>query len=293
MVKTFYIINSRGEKEAFSFNKVYNSARRVGASSSLAEEIATIIKKEAYSGIKTLDIFKKVKRLLTKKNHKFALRFSLKEGMRRMGPTGFLFEKYVGEIFKKLGFSVQINQHPPGYCVPSHEIDFIARKAKLIYIGECKYRNLPGERVHLKDALANFARYIDVLNGPHFKSNKYRNLKIKTMMVTNTKFTSRTKDYSYCMGVELLGWNWPKNRGLERLIEKEGLYPVTILPSLRRPLKDILVSKRMMLVQDVLKIDPQKFSKKFKIPVKHIYSLGEEVRILLGKQDKRSKRPTR
>ena len=283
MVKTFYIINSRGEKKLFSFNKVYNSARRVGASSSLAEEIATIIKKEAYPGIKTLDIFKKVKKLLAKKNHRSALRFSLKEGMRKLGPTGFPFEKYIGEVFKKLGFRVQINQHPPGYCVPSHEIDFIARKAKLIYIGECKYRNVAGERIHLKDALANFARYVDVLNGPYFQSKKYQNLKIKTIMVTNTKFTSRTKEYSFCMDVELLGWNWPKNRGLERLVEKEGLYPVTILPSLRRSLKDILVSKRMMLAQDVLKIDPQKFSKKFKIPVKYLYPLIEEARILSEK----------
>lgn len=283
MAKTFYIINSRGEKETFSFNKVYNSARRVGASSFLAEEIAKVIKKEAYPGIKTLDIFKKVKRLLAKKNHKSALRFSLKEGMQKLGPTGFPFEKYIGEIFKRLGFKVRINLYLPGACIRSYEIDFLARKDNLIYVGECKYRNLPRERVHSRDALANYARFLDILNGPYFKSKKYRNLKIKTMMVTNTKFTGRTIDYSRCMRIEFLGWKCPKNRGLERLIEKEGLYPVTILPSLKKPLKDILVSKRIMLVQDVLKIDPQKFSKKFKIPVKHLYPLIKEARILSEK----------
>ena len=36
MKKSFYIIDSFGEKEPFSFRKVYTSAKRVGASNLLA-----------------------------------------------------------------------------------------------------------------------------------------------------------------------------------------------------------------------------------------------------------------
>lgn len=283
MAKPLYVINSKGEKELFSFEKVYSSARRVGASPTLAKEIAGVIKKEVFSGIKTSDIFKKVRRLLSRKIPKSSLRFSLKEGMRKLGPTGFPFEKYVGEIFKRLGFKVKINQYLPGFCIRSYEIDFLAQKDKLIHIGECKYRNLAGERVHSRDALVNFARFVDILNGSYFKSKKYRNFKIKTMMVTNTKLTSRATDYSRCMNVELLGWRTPKNKGLECIIEEQKLYPITILPSLKGRLRDILVSKKMMLVKDILKIDPQKFAKQFKISMKSLGPLIKEAKILLEK----------
>ncbi len=263
--------------------KIYKSARRVGANKELARKIAESIEKEAYSGIKTSKIFKKVKKLLRGKIPRAAIRFNLKDGMRKLGPTGFPFEKFISEIFKKLGFETKINQYLPGLCLKSFEIDFLARKGNLIYVGECKYRNVAGERVHSKDALANYARFLDILKGPYFKSKKYRGIKVKTMMVTNTKFTSRAIDYSLCAGAALLGWSYPKNKGLEHLIEKEKFYPITILPSSRGRLKDIFISEKIMLVEDVLKIDFQKLAKKFKIPIKRFYPLIKEARILLEK----------
>ena len=280
---SIFVINSKGEREPFSQKKVYRSARRVGASRQSAQRIANVIEKEAYPGINTSEIFKRVKKLLREDSPKAALKFNLKEGMRKLGPTGFPFEKYVGGVLKRTGHETKINQFLPGRCLRSYEIDFIAKKGKLIYVGECKYRNLFGERVHSSDSLANYARFSDILNGSHFKSNKYKHFKIKTMMVTNTKFTDRAQNYSRCMGVELLGWNYPKNNGLENMIEKEKLYPITILPSLKKYLRDVLTREKMMLAEDVLKIDPQKFAKKFKIRLKDIKSLISEAEVLLNK----------
>ena len=234
-------------------------------------------------GINTSDIFKRVKQLLLKKDNRSAIKFSLKAGMRKLGPTGFPFEKYVGEIFKKLGFRVKTNQYLPGRCLSNYEIDFIAQKDNLIYIGECKYRNLSGERVHSRDALANFARFIDILNGSYFKTKRYQTFKIKTLMVTNTKFTNQARKYSQCMDVELLGWRTPKNKGLEYLIEKHRLYPVTILPSLSKRLIDIFIAEKMMLAEDILNINMNKFAKKFRIPIKYLYPLIKEAQILLEK----------
>jgi len=276
-----YVINSNREKELFSFRKVYESARRVGASSILAREIAEAIEKEIFPGIETSAIYRKIKKLLSKKIPKSALKFSLKIGMRKLGPTGFPFEKYIGEVLKNSGFKIKINQSLPGFCLRGYEIDFIAEKDKLMYIGECKYRNFPGEKVHSGEVLENYARFLDILKGPYCKSKKSQNFKIKTMMVTNVKFTNRVSAYSRCVGIELLGWRYPKNKGLEYLIEKEKVYPITILPSLRGYLKDIFVSERIMLAKDVLRIDPQKFAKKFKISIKLLELLIKEAKILL------------
>ncbi|TFB09107.1 hypothetical protein E3V08_01215 [Candidatus Atribacteria bacterium MT.SAG.1] len=280
-MERLYVINLNGEKEQFSFQKVYNSARRVGASRDLAQDIARVIRKKAYPGIKTSEIFSKVTKMLYSKTPKAALRFNLKKGMKRLGPTGFPFEKFVGEILKKLGYNVKINQYLAGHCIRSYEIDFVAQKGNIIYIGECKYRNLPGEKVHSRDALTSYARFSDICNGPFSKSKEHQNFEIKTMMVTNAKFTKKTLDYCECMGIDALGWRYPKTQGLEYLIEKNKLYPITILPGLNSYLANFFVSKKIMLAQDILTINSKKISEELKIPEKQILILKKQAESLL------------
>jgi len=284
MQNKVYIINSKGEKELFSLKKVCRSAKRVGASPSFAREIAGTIEKEIYPGIKTSEIFSKVKRMLKKEKPGSALKFSLKKAMRRLGPTGFPFEKYIGEILSRSGYDVKLNQIIPGHCC-SYEIDFLAKKNNILYVGECKYRNLAGGVVHSDKALANYARFIDIEQGNFLKkkSNHYfgPENKIQSILVTNTKFTSRAVRYSECVGVNLLGWNYPKNEGLERLIDQKRLYPITILDSLKQYMSSIFVEKRMMLVHNLLEIDPEKFSKENKIPKNHLLKVIGEARALI------------
>ena len=280
-MNSLYVINLSGEKEPFSFQKVYNSARRVGASKGLAQDIAQVITKQVYPGIRTSEIFSKVIKMLHSETPRAALRFNLKRGIKKLGPTGFPFEKFVGEIFRKLGYEVKINQYIPGHCIRNYEIDFVAQKENIIYIGECKYRNLPGEKVHSKDALANYARFLDICNSSFFKSKKDEGLEVKTMMVTNTKFTQKTLDYFKCIGIDALGWRYPKTQGLESLIEENKFYPITILPALNSYLADFFVSKKIMLVQDILDIDSKRLSKKLKIPERQILILKKQAEDLL------------
>ncbi len=271
------IINARGEKEPFSLNKVYQSARRVGASKALAQEIAKTLQKEVYPGIKTKKIFKRVKSMLHQTTPRAALRFNLKEGMRKLGPTGFPFEKYIGEILISKGFEVKYNRHLAGRCV-TYEIDFLAKKGKFLYIGECKYRRRSGERVDLQVSLANYARFLDLKEALGKKS---KDLTIEGLLVTNTKFTSQALRYCSCVGIELLGWNWPKGDGLEDLIDSEKLYPITILPSFKGHLIDVFSAKKMMLVKDLLEDSPGKIARRLNLSKGHIDPLIKEAKILL------------
>ena len=116
----------------------------------------------------------------------------------------------------------------------------------------------------------NYARYLDL-----------KKSSMKTIIVTNTKFTSQAIRYSEYQGVSLLGWKYPKGKGLETLIEKRNLYPITILPSLKQELKNIFTEAGKILAKDVLKINPQNFSKKYKIPLWKLDKLIEEAKILL------------
>jgi len=279
-MSSLFVVKFNGEKEPFSIKKVYRSARRVGASEKLAKKIARIIEKEAYPGIKTSEIFKRVKKLLQQEVPRAALRFNLKKGMKKLGPTGFPFEQYIGAVFSENGFKIKLNKYIPGFCCKKYEIDFLAEKNNFLYIGECKYRHLPRHKVHTDTALANYARFLDIKKKYSFR----KDIKLKSLLITNAKFTTRAIKYSECVGVELLGWNYPRNKGLEYLIDSQKLYPITILPSLPRFLAKIFASKKMMLAQDILKIDIKEFARKTKISKKRLEILVKEAKSLLERE---------
>lgn len=262
MKHKIFVINLRGEKEPFSFKKVYNSARNVGASKELAFQIALQIQKEAFKGMNTAEIFERIFEILLERSPQSAIRFNLKKAMERLGPTGFPFEKFVAKIFEAEGFETKLNQVIPGYCA-EYEIDFLAKKGNLFYIGECKYHRLSENKVDLQVALANYARFLDIEKGRFFNSN----LIYKSLLVTNTKFTEKAIKYSKCSGVELLGWKHPQGKGLESLIEKNKLYPITILPSVSQNLANFLIEKGIVLVKDIFKpaFEKLKIFKKEKI----------------------------
>jgi hypothetical protein len=278
-MKKIYIINKRGEKEPFSEKKVYNSARKVGASNKLAKEIATTIRKKVYPGMTTNEIYDQVEEMLEKEYPKGGIRFRLKEAMMSLGPSGFPFEKYIRGVLQELGFEVNINQFIKGSCV-THEIDVLAKEKKYCLIGECKYHTIPGGRVDLKIGLHHYARYLDIQVGDYFKK-KLKNLKPRPIIITNSKFTSKLLKYAECVGLDLLGWKYPRGTGLEYIIETEKFYPITILPSFKDGLLEVFSQQGLMLAQDLLAIDPEKYSKKLGISKRKISALKKEAEILL------------
>lgn len=278
-MKKIFIVNSLGQKKPFSLKKVYRSARRVGASKSLAKEIAVLIESEAYPGISTKEIFQKARQILSKEYPYGGIRFSLKEGMRRMGPSGFPFEKYAGDVLEQLGYTLHYNLAIKGHCV-FHEIDFLAKKDGKLLIGECKFHHLSGGRVDVKVALAHHARFLDLKTSSFLKDN-FGDLELRPIIVTNTKFTSDAINYSQCMDIDLLGWKYPSEGSLESIIESKKLYPVTVLPSLRGNALEVLSREKMMLAKDLLDVDPVKFSRKAGLPENIVLSLRKEAEMLL------------
>ncbi|MDD5760806.1 MAG: ATP cone domain-containing protein [Candidatus Pacebacteria bacterium] len=279
-MKDVYIINKSGEKELFSEKKIYSSVRRVGASKKLAEEIATKIRQEIYPGMTTYEIYDRVEEMLEKGYPRGGIRFRLKEAMRNLGPSGFPFEKYIGDILEQLGFKVKINQFIKGSCVV-HEVDIVAREKKYCLIGECKYHSLPGSKVDLKIGLYHYARYLDIELSDYCKK-QFKNLQPRPIVITNNKFSRKLIQYAECVGLDLLGWRFPRGTGLEYIIETEKFYPITILPSFKNDLLEPFAAERIMLAQDLLKIDAVKYAKKMGVSEKKIAALKKEAETLLG-----------
>ncbi|MDD2646929.1 MAG: ATPase [Patescibacteria group bacterium] len=280
-MKSIYVINLLGEKEPLSLKKVYRSARHAGADKFVARKAMEVIGREARPGITTTEIYDRIKQLLGKEVPAVAIKFSLKSSLRKLGPSGFPFEKYIAAILTKQGYWVQLNQIIKGYCV-DYEIDFLAKKDKELFVGECKYHNVLGFRTDLKVALANHARFLDIKQGNFFNKKEFAGLKISSLLVTNTKFSEQAIDYSNCVGNKLLGWGYPGTNNLQYYIESQKLYPITILPSLKQFHFDIFANKRIMLAEDLLKIDPDKFSRTNRIPLNILLQLIKEAKTLLN-----------
>jgi len=278
MTSLIKVVKYGGEREPFSAKKVYNSAMRAGASSSLAKEISKEVENSIYQDIPTAEIFKRIKSRLKKENLQFALRFSLKEAMKKLGPAGFIFEDYVRRVFSQYGMKVDSSMFISGKCC-KYEIDFLAFKEDDVYLGECKYRNNPGDTVDVNVCLKSFAILEDVKSAGRFKDKN-----VKFLIVTNSRFTDEAIKYSNCKGLELLGWNYPNNEGLEDIVEAKGLYPITILPSFKGYLAESLKKERIMLVGDIFALNIEKFDKRVNIPKKQLESLKREAEILMNKK---------
>lgn len=252
MVKGVEIVKSTGERQLFSWRKVYRSAKRVGAPSDFARYIADELQKEVRSGWTTLQISQRVRELLREKRPAAAIKFNLFWAMTQLGPTGYPFEQYMKRIFEAQGYKAVTDKWVWGKCI-RHNVDFIAENDKTVYIGECKYHNTRGIKTNVDVVLHYRARFQDIENGPSFAKVRKEKKTIKTVLVTNTQFTTQAIKYARCAGQGLLGWRYPEKNGLETIIDRNKIYPITILPSFRgKKLMALLSSKGLVLAQDVL-----------------------------------------
>lgn len=276
-----FITKSDGSIEPFSLRKVVGSARHAGASKQLAEKVALQIRDEVKTGQTTAQIFDRVRELLKKESLKTSIKFSLKEAMKKMGPSGFHFEKYVAEVLRHFGYEVKINQHISGKYISGYEIDILAQKDSFVFVGECKYHWLANDKIDLKVALYSYARYLDIMEGKLFKSKKYAAMQVRPMIITNAQFTNLVFKYAAGKDIALLGWGYPKNGGLEDLIEKEKLYPITILPSMQKMFEQEFARAGIMMARDLIEIPLGKLQQKVRIPSLALEKIAQEAKALL------------
>lgn len=253
------IIKASGKKQKFSQEKLYHSLKRAGARPKLAGKISQKVAKSVRPGMNTEKILDQTSCHLQKENPILAARYNLKRAIMELGPTGFPFERYIAEILKEYDYAVKVGKQVRGYCV-NHEIDVVAQKdpstrsgqGKRHFMIECKYHNKRGTCSDVKVALYTYARFLDI-EKTWKKKKGHQRFFHQAWLVTNTRCTSEAIRYARCVGLKIISWRYPKNESLEYLIEKRGLYPITILPSLTRYAKEKLAQKRIILAKDLLK----------------------------------------
>lgn len=242
------ITKASGKIEPFDYRKLEKSLKKSGASAPLAQKISTRIEQEIHEGAHTNLIYQRAHRLLSETERHSAARYSLRRALLGLGPTGFPFEKFVGQIFKAKGFNVLNDQMVKGNCA-EHEIDVVAWNEKKLLMAELKFHNQIGEKTDLKVALYVKARFDDLLE-QYFDYGRRRQLD-EGWLITNTKFSQNAISYGLCAKVAMVGWSYPAKGNLQDLIEGTHLHPITCLTTLGLTEKQNLLQNGVVLCQEI------------------------------------------
>ncbi len=248
--KKHWIVKASGKRELFSEEKLRSSLKRSNAPEDVINIIVKRIMRELEDGLATSRIYKRAYALLKKDKRAVALRYSLRQAVMQLGPTGFPFEKLVGEILKAKGYEVKVGTIMQGNCV-EHEVDVIAKKDHQHIMIEAKFHNKLGIKSDLKVALYVHARFEDLKKKREEKDTSETERVHEAWLITNTKLTQEAIRYSKCAGVRAIGWNYPPIGNLQDLMLETGVHPLTCLTTLSQSNKRQLFEKGMVLCNDI------------------------------------------
>src|SRR3989338_1120171 len=241
-----HVTKADGEQEPFDPAKLEHSLAYAGASTTMRARVLAHVIHELKPNMTTEEIYRHAFDILRREEAvPVAARYSIKRAVFALGPSGFPFEQFLAEVFKAHGWKTQTGVALNGRCAP-HEVDVVAEKnGKRIGV-EAKFHNEPSGKTDIKDALYVHARYEDLRNAPLVSARVDEG-----WLMTNTRFTRNAIRYAQCSNLTIIGWDYPRTRGLMTLIEEARVHPLTALTSLTDSEKRRLLENKIVLCRDV------------------------------------------
>lgn len=240
------IVKANGEVEHFSEAKLLRSLKRAGASEEVAQDVLQLLQEDIHNGIPSHRLQRRAFRHLKHLRKPVASRYDLKRGINELGPSGYPFERLMGEVFSRQGYQVKVGKIMRGRCV-QHEVDVVGNQDKTLLLVECKYRNAPGYKCDVKVPLYIHSRFEDIRAARELPENL-----VQGFIATNARFSGDAIDYAACVGLQLIGWDYPKQGSLRDLLDQLKLYPLTVLTELSKVQKQALLNQQLVLCRDVL-----------------------------------------
>lgn len=266
------VTKASGKVEDLNSNKLRDSLIRSGADREQADAIIETIIDDSPSYTNTKKIYGLARKYLRQINHASGLRYSLKKALFRLGPSGYPFEKYIGEILKNYDYGVEIGSLVNGKCI-KHEIDVLAVNDKEVLTVECKYRNNGGSTIDVKTAMYVHSRFRDLES---VIKTVYPGKSFRGMLITNTRFTTDAIQYAECTGMDLKSWRYPETGGLQEMVEEKKLYPVTVLSGVRSRLIKTLFDNDIILLKDLAVMKTETMMKMLSLNAKKSQSLKRQ-----------------
>lgn len=244
---TIHVRKADGHIEPFSRAKLRASLRRSQVPEHVIErverEVERRLEREA-DPVPSYRVHRITFDLLRRAARHFAARYNLKRAIRQLGPTGFPFERFWAKVLEAEGYDVELDRVLPGRCV-EHEVDVIARRGGRTLISECKFHHQGGVTSDVKVALYIQARRLDLAAGPPESQHD------EFWLVTSTRFTADAVRYGECVGLKLCAWDYPEGASLQDRIERNRVYPVTMLTTLTLAQKQQLLAAGVVLCRQI------------------------------------------
>lgn len=158
---TLNITKASGQQVPFDIKKFQRSLENSGAGHEVIQQVSQYILSEIDDSITTKQLYKKAYAYLRKISGSVASRYSLKKAILDLGPSGYPFEKFVGELLKYQGYQVEVGRVVRGFCV-NHEIDVIASKDDKRIMVECKFHSDQSRKTDVKIPLYIHSRFQDI-----------------------------------------------------------------------------------------------------------------------------------
>ena len=251
MNKVIHVTKYSGEVVSFDEAKLHHSLMKSGAKENDIQKVIRRVKEDMLDKKPTSLIYREAFGMLKQLSKAAAARFNLKHAIHELGPSGFPFEKFIGELFSNQDYSIQNNVIMKGKCV-NHEVDVIAIRDKKTYMIECKFHNRQGIKSDVKIAMYIKSRVDDLRKGNQHRT-EFKGQEILACIVTNTRFSEDAITYGKCENIRLISWDYPQHGGLKDIIELAGLYPLTCLTSMKKREKKVLLDQGIVMSRDLYK----------------------------------------
>ncbi|MBN2172604.1 MAG: restriction endonuclease [Bacteroidales bacterium] len=274
--KIIQVRKRSGEKVPFNTDKLKLSLERSGAGDADILKIVEAVQNRLFDGISTHKVYQLAYSLLRKRSNSAAGKYRLKKAIFDLGPTGYPFERFIGELLKYQGYEVKVGQMVKGHCV-DHEVDVVAEKENKKFMIECKFHQDPGRKSDVKVSLYIHSRFMDIERQWKKQADEKTHFH-QGWIVTNTRFTEDAVRYGKCAGLQLISWDYPEQGSLKQRIDISRLHPVTALSSLSKNEKQQILDMDIVLCRNL----NEGHLLKARIRQNRFKTIMQEVKELLG-----------
>ena len=274
------ITKSDGSRQSFQKEKVVDTCLRMGATHEIAEHVADKVEQEIYDGIESKRILSMIFRQLGRYHPVVRHHTDLRRALALMEPKPD-FEQYVRLLLEVQGYQVTPNTIIRGKCV-EHEIDAIAKKDSKTYIVEVKHHSNHHTLSGLDVDRISRAIFEDITEGFELGMNSVK--LERAMIICNAKLSDHAKRYAECRRIEHIGWRYPQDRGIDRIIEEKKLYPITYLKNLDSTSMRKLTSQGVLLLKQLLESKPTTLAQETGISMKRIQVLQDQSGMILSRE---------
>jgi hypothetical protein len=259
---TIFVTKVDGRKQLFDKQKVICTCLRMRSSLEQANIIANKVEKKAYDGIQTREILRMIFSYLKTYKPEIKYKIDLREAISLLRPKPD-FEIFIGLLLKEYGYQIEMNQIINGKCV-DHEIDAIARKKDEVILVEVKHHLQHHTYTGVGVFLESYAIFEDLIEG--YKTGKNKINFNRLLVVCNTKISEHGERYSTCKNIQHVGWRYPKDNGLERMVEDKRFYPITLIKGLDFKTQEKFGDHGIILLKQLVEMGVNELWIKTRIP---------------------------